>query len=145
MRTVFVGHPMIENLEEKRIDEPRDPHLVGLFPGSRAREVRKLLPIMLEVMRELHARRPELRFEIAAASESLARHDPRELAPRVGSLGEVEVVGRRGRADDAAERGRRGRLRHRDPGGGLFSAALSVLVYKVAALTYLAGRMLDSG
>ena len=31
----------------------RDPNLVGLFPGSRAREVRKLMPILIEVMREL--------------------------------------------------------------------------------------------
>ena len=39
LRTIFVGHPMIENLEAKRIDTPRDPNLVGLFPGSRGREV----------------------------------------------------------------------------------------------------------
>ena len=38
LRTIFVGHPMIENLEAKRIDAPRDPNLVGLFPGvGRAR------------------------------------------------------------------------------------------------------------
>src|SRR5947209_8607754 len=41
LRTIFVGHPMIERLREKRIDIQRDPDLVGLFPGSRAREVRK--------------------------------------------------------------------------------------------------------
>src|SRR6266446_430460 len=42
LRTVFAGHPMIENLESKRIDTPRDPNLIAFFPGSRAREVRNI-------------------------------------------------------------------------------------------------------
>ena len=53
LRTVFVGHPMIENLAAKRLQLARDPNLVGLFPGSRAREVRQLMPILRDVMREL--------------------------------------------------------------------------------------------
>src|SRR5437660_6588549 len=56
LRTVFVGHPMIENLAARRTGEPRQPNLVGLFPGSRFREVRKIFPIMLEAARELVAR-----------------------------------------------------------------------------------------
>jgi lipid-A-disaccharide synthase len=46
LRAVFVGHPMIERLETQRIDAPRDPNLIGLFPGSRSREVRKILPVL---------------------------------------------------------------------------------------------------
>src|SRR5204863_2830738 len=38
LRTVFVGHPMIENLGRRRTGETRDPHLVVLFPGRRSRE-----------------------------------------------------------------------------------------------------------
>src|SRR5213078_848602 len=44
LQTIFVGHPMIENLSARRIAVARDPNLVGLFPGSRLREVRKILP-----------------------------------------------------------------------------------------------------
>src|SRR5712691_9629076 len=38
LRTVFVGHPMIENLAARRTGEARAPNRVGLFPGSRFRE-----------------------------------------------------------------------------------------------------------
>lgn len=72
LRTVFVGHPMIENLAKLRTGEQRQPNLIGLFPGSRLREVRKIFPLMLEAAREIVTRQPEIRFEVAAASELLA-------------------------------------------------------------------------
>ncbi len=53
LRTVFVGHPMIEALDASRRSEMRAPNLIGLFPGSRWREVRKILPTMLRAA-ELH-------------------------------------------------------------------------------------------
>src|SRR6185312_14420545 len=68
LRTVFVGHPMIENLAKLRTTEERQPNLIGLFPGSRLREVRKIFPIMLEAAREIAGRQPETSFEVAAAS-----------------------------------------------------------------------------
>jgi len=73
LRTVFVGHPMLENLAARRTGEPRDSNLIGLFPGSRSREVKKIFPVMLAAAREILPRRPATRFEIAAASEPLAR------------------------------------------------------------------------
>lgn len=72
LHTIFVGHPMIENLAKSRTGEERDPNLVGLFPGSRSREVKKILPVLLQTVREIVARRPVTRFEIAAASNALA-------------------------------------------------------------------------
>src|SRR6266702_624033 len=71
LRTVFVGHPMVERLRARKIDIERDPNLIGLFPGSRPREVRKIFPISVETACELSERKPSLHFEIAAASESL--------------------------------------------------------------------------
>jgi lipid-A-disaccharide synthase len=41
---VFVGHPMLDSLAAKRLDRPRAMDLVGLFPGSRRKEVRKIFP-----------------------------------------------------------------------------------------------------
>src|SRR5438132_4089878 len=35
LRTVFVGHPMIERLSGQKIETERDPNLIALFPGSR--------------------------------------------------------------------------------------------------------------
>ncbi len=138
LRTIFVGHPMIDNLAAKRRDLPRDPNLVGLFPGSRAREVRKLMPILREVMHELWARKPELRFEFAAASERLAAAIRQELP---SSLGPVEIMV--GQAALTMQRSAAGVVAS---GTATLEAAFFrlpfVLVYKVAALTYLAGRML---
>ncbi|MGI8955768.1 MAG: lipid-A-disaccharide synthase [Chthoniobacterales bacterium] len=141
LRTIFVGHPMIENLERKRTDALRTPHLIGLFPGSRMREVRKLLSILIEVMRALHKARPELHFEIAAASESLAMVIRRDLEAVLGSLGQVEVT-----VGHAAQTMQRSSIGVVASGTAKLEAAFFrmpfVLVYKVAAMTYLAARML---
>ena len=141
LRAIFVGHPMIENLAAKRTNTQRDPDLIGLFPGSRAREVRKLMPIFREMMRELHARRPELRFEFAAASAVLAEAIRSGLQPSASSLGKVAVV--IGQAAATMQRSAAGVVAS---GTATLEAAFFrlpfVLVYKVAALTYRVGRML---
>jgi lipid-A-disaccharide synthase len=163
LRTIFVGHPMIENLEAKRIETLRAPQLVGLFPGSRAREVRKLLPILIEVIRLLRAQRPDLHFEISAATEGLAasiretlsadadsadwtsgssslrRDSPRRVQD--GSLGTIRVL-----VGQAAETMQKSAVGVVASGTATLEAAFFrlpfVLIYKVAALTYLGGRML---
>src|SRR5260370_7128074 len=70
---------MVERLRARKIDIERDPNLIGLFPGSRPREVRKIFPILVETARELCKQRPNSHFEIAAASESLAAEISRTL------------------------------------------------------------------
>lgn len=72
LHTIFVGHPMLDSLEAKLIDEPREPDLVGLFPGSRGKEVRRIFPVMIEAAEAIQRERPEVRFEAAAASHQLA-------------------------------------------------------------------------
>ena len=80
LRTIFVGHPMVENLAQRRTGETRDPNLVGLFPGSRSREVKKIFPVMLRSAAKMIEERPEVRFEVAAASPALAGEMQRLLA-----------------------------------------------------------------
>jgi lipid-A-disaccharide synthase len=80
LRAVFVGHPMIERLRGHKIEIERDPNLVGLFPGSRSREVRKIFPILIETANELVRQKPDLRFEVAAASLRLAQEMENILA-----------------------------------------------------------------
>src|SRR5260370_37315552 len=63
---------MIENLAARPTWEERQPNLIGLFPGSRLREVRKIFPIMVEAAHQIVAEQEEIHFEVAAASESLA-------------------------------------------------------------------------
>lgn len=141
LRAIFVGHPMIENLEAKRTNESRDRNLVGLFPGSRGREVRKLMPIFAAAMRELRTLEPALRFEIAAASEGLAQIIREQLEPIGDSLGKVRLT-----VGEAAETMQRSGTGIVASGTATLEAAFFrmpfVLVYKVAGPTYLAGRML---
>ena len=72
LRTVFTGHPLVDELEEKRIGVERADDLVGLFPGSREREVSRLFPLMVDTVGRMHSHQPEWKYEAAAASEKLA-------------------------------------------------------------------------
>ena len=139
LRTIFVGHPMIERLRERKIDIERDSNLVGLFPGSRAREVRKIFPALLETARELRKSKPSLQFEIAAASDRLARQIETMLAPEDQRAFAIKV----GQTAEIMQRAFVGIVAS---GSATLEAAYFrmpfVLVYKVAWPTYFAGRML---
>jgi lipid-A-disaccharide synthase len=149
LRTIFVGHPMIERLHERKVDTGRDPNLVGLFPGSRAREVRKIFPILIETARELRRSRPNLRFEVAAASEELASEirrivgrfceTPAADASALQELLEIKI----GQTAEIMQRAFVGIVAS---GSATLEAAYFrmpfVLIYKVAWPTYFAGRLL---
>jgi lipid-A-disaccharide synthase len=73
LKTTFVGHPLVDELAAKKLpDAPRDEALIGLFPGSREREVARLLPMMIQAAFSLRAWRGDLTFEVPAASAQLA-------------------------------------------------------------------------
>jgi len=69
LRTEFVGHPIVELLGKDRIQVSRDTNLIGLFPGSREREVKRNFPAMAGAAKRILASRPETRFEAASASQ----------------------------------------------------------------------------
>ncbi len=136
LRAVFVGHPMVERLEKQKIDIPRDPNLIGLFPGSRSREVRKIFPVMIEAARQLLHRNPTLRFQVAAASEELGREMNEQLADRHAIeiyVGETATIMQRAFVGIVAS------------GSATLEAAYFkmpfVLIYKVAWPTYVAARL----
>ena len=140
LRTVFVGHPMIESLEARRITGGRAANLIGLFPGSRSREIRKILPIMLGAATHIVQRKPELQFEIAAASGKLA--DEIHAQVRGSRLSENAVRVTIGEASAAMQRASVGMVAS---GTATLEAAYFrmpfVLVYRVAWLTYVAARL----
>ena len=143
LRAVFVGHPMIERLRARKIDTERDRNLIGLFPGSRMREVRKIFPVMLESVPELQKQDRGMRFEVAAASEELAR-EMREMLDQRGQnqqgiqikVGETAALMQRAFAGIVAS------------GSATLEAAYFrlpfVLIYKVTWATYLAARLVVS-
>jgi lipid-A-disaccharide synthase len=139
LRTIFVGHPMIDNLRAHKIDIKRDRHLIGLFPGSRSREVLKNFPVMLDAVRELFHENQLLRFEVAAASESLVADIWEMLTDARMREGLFRVV-----TDETAAAMQRASAGIVASGSATLEAAYFrlpfVLVYKVSWLTYLAAR-----
>ena len=83
LRTEFCGHPMVDRVQTLRRDWPREPGLVGWFPGSRLNEVRRLFPIMVQAAQAIRLAVPEARFAVSAANETLAGH-MRTMADALG-------------------------------------------------------------
>lgn len=79
LRTIFVGHPMLDSLAAKKTGTPREAALVGLFPGSRTKEVRKNFPTMVAAATLIRAESSGVRFEASAASPALAEMMREEL------------------------------------------------------------------
>jgi lipid-A-disaccharide synthase len=127
---------MIERLKTQKIDTHRDPNLIGLFPGSRSREVRKIFPVMIEAARLLLHLKPTLRFQVAAASEELACEMNEQLAIRHSiemNVGQTATIMQRAFVGMVAS------------GSATLEAAYYgmpfVLIYKVAWPTYVAARL----
>jgi lipid-A-disaccharide synthase len=142
LRALFVGHPMMERLQARKIDVERDPNLIGLFPGSRLREVRKIFPIMIETARLLLRRRPTLHFQVAAASEELAHEMNSKTAALEEFYDQQPIQIKVGETSEIMQRAWAGIVAS---GSATLEAAYFrmpfVLVYKVAWPTYVAARM----
>jgi lipid-A-disaccharide synthase len=141
LKTTFVGHPLVDELEEKRLPEAvRDEALVGLFPGSREREVARLFPMLIESAKLLRAWRGDLRFEVPAASVKLAAQI-RQLLVEADADGWIMVT-----AGGSHALMQRACCAVIASGTATLEAACYglpyCLVYRVAPLTYLLGRML---
>ncbi|MCW1912112.1 lipid-A-disaccharide synthase [Luteolibacter sp. GHJ8] len=138
--TTFVGHPLVDELEEEREGGGRESDLVALLPGSREREVARLFPMMLEAARRLHLKRPETRFEACGASAKLTAR-MRELVENAKMQDQVTV--REGGAHELMQRAECGVVAS---GTATLEAAYFglpyCLVYKVAWPTYLAAKAL---
>ncbi len=151
LRALFVGHPMIERLQVRKADVERDPNLIGLFPGSRLREVRKILPVSIETARLLLRSKPTLRFEVAAASEELAQEISMMLTPHLNCLPPVTSGAPRTRPIFEIMVGKTAEIMQRAWVGIVASGSATLeaayfrmpfaLVYKVAWPTYLAARL----
>jgi lipid-A-disaccharide synthase len=141
LKTTFVGHPLVDELEEKRIPGVlRDVELVGLFPGSREREVARLFPTMIDAAKLLKSARSDLAFEVPAASAKLAVQI-RELIVEAGADGLITV--NQGESHSLMQRAACAVIAS---GTATLEAAYYglpySLVYRVAPLTYAAAKVL---
>lgn len=140
LKSDFVGHPLVDELEAERVAAlQRDELLIGLFPGSREREVARLLPMMLATAKRLRNKRPDLRFEVPAASEKLSVQI-RDLIEQAEVENWVEVSV--GQSHSLMQRACCGVLAS---GTATLEAAYYglpyCLVYRVAPLTYLIAKL----
>jgi lipid-A-disaccharide synthase len=136
LRTEFVGHPIVEQMAGDRMPVERDPNLLGLFPGSREREVRRIFPTMIEAAKRVAIARPDVRFEASAASEAHA------IQMR-GIAGDFPIEIRTGTAHELMQRAGTGIV---CSGTATLEAACFglpyALVYKTAWLTFEVGKRL---
>jgi lipid-A-disaccharide synthase len=141
LATKFVGHPLVDELADQRLNNvQREESLVGLFPGSREREVERLFPVMIETANRLLAWRADLLFEAPAASPKLgARMREMVINANAGQYLKVTTSGSHALMQRAC-------CAVIASGTATLEAAYFglpyCLVYKVAWPTYLAGRML---
>ena len=163
LRAIFVGHPMTsvipsenatpawsevysdETLKQTLRDpstplrSARDDNLIGLFPGSREREVKKIFPVMRGAAVELGHENPNLRFAVSAASEPLAELIRADLYGK-HATGKFFIV--KGETRSLMAKANVGMVAS---GTATLEAVLSqlpfVLIYRVAWLTYLAARL----
>ncbi|MFT4177512.1 MAG: lipid-A-disaccharide synthase [Luteolibacter sp.] len=141
LKTTFVGHPIVDELEAKRIPgQEREAGLVGLLPGSREREVARLFPMMVGTAKRLHERLPHLSFEVPAATPKLAVQI-REILAEAGAETLVKVTD--GGSHALMQRAECAVIAS---GTATLEAAYYglpyCLVYRVAPLTYVLGRLL---
>ena len=72
----FVGHPFFDEVAQHELDEQlcdqwqtATTRNVAVLPGSRTHEVTSNFPVMVEIMRRLVSRNPEIRFLVGCYNE----------------------------------------------------------------------------
>lgn len=137
VKTTFVGHPLLDRpgVGERRMVKARlglDPErpVLGLFPGSRAQEAKRLWPVFRNAARLVMEARPDVQCLVAAAGRA-EYPDP----------GAVRLV-----ADRPAECFAAADAALSKSGTTTLEAALAgapqVIAYRMNALSYLLARRL---
>jgi lipid-A-disaccharide synthase len=133
----FVGHPFVEDHE---LPDPQDQGVrsgIGLLPGSRSQEVRRILPVLLETAERIRRERPDEEFAIGLSSSvPLALY--REILDRYAVNAELK--------ENTQEVMASSRLLLVASGtatlqGALFGTPL-IVVYRLSMLNYLIARRL---
>jgi lipid-A-disaccharide synthase len=139
--SIFVGHPLIDMLPPRVAWTRREERLIGLFPGSRQREVRRNFPIMLASAETMAKAEPALQFEAAAASPATAQ----SMRALLRAQGRDETWCRISihQAHNLMQRATVGMV---SSGTATLEAALFempfVILYRVAWLTWVVGKRL---
>ena len=140
----FVGHPLLdeptESIKNGRLPHTADNTTIGLLPGSREVEIKRLLPVMLDAAENIHKLDPHLKFVVSVAPTVDSRlvktiAAEREISPTLTFRSEpVSQIFSRCRLVVAAS------------GTVTLQAAITgtpmVIIYKVSPVSYWLGRAL---
>ncbi len=85
----FVGHPLTDELIpaddihqlKNNFNLQENKKVIGLFPGSRRSEIKRLLPIIMESARQLSQRRNDIQFILPVASTLNVDDIKEQIAP----------------------------------------------------------------
>lgn len=96
----FVGHPLLDQVKlsgareelRKRFEIKAGEKAIALMPGSRSKEVRRILPVMLESARLLKSKVPGITFTLVQASHLTEEHYDEQLK----NYPDLEIRRRRG-------------------------------------------------
>ena len=140
LRPLYAGHPLVDQaLETLARPEPPLPwaegHRVALLPGSRDREIRTLLPVMVAAAVRLEAQAGACSFLIPAASARMRAAIEAQLARCPARPARLALVD--GQAREVLRQARAAAIAS---GTATLEASLmrcpSVLVYRISWLSY---------
>ncbi len=144
IQATFVGHPLLDThlfLEKSSVAKnTEDMPVVGFLPGSRDREIVKLLPVMLKSARILLERDKNMKF-IVSVAPSIKRKFVETIVEEHRGEYDFELV-----SDTVENVLKRCRLAVVASGTVTLEAAIfgipMIIIYKVSLLTYWLGKML---
>ncbi|MDR2760457.1 MAG: lipid-A-disaccharide synthase [Rickettsiales bacterium] len=92
LKTKFVGHPLFYQDSEyefdlKKIDRGARSNIIVITAGSREGEVRRLLPIILNVVERLRKQRNDLKYYFLATNDTFPL-----LKDKIGEDGDIKIV-----------------------------------------------------
>jgi lipid-A-disaccharide synthase len=140
----FVGHPLLDRISpasnQHALTAPTTQPVIGLLPGSREKEVKALLPVMLSAAKRIKHKLPLARF-IVSCSDSVNADPLMEAVGQYASELDVTVI--RGPVTRVFEQSH---MLVAASGTVTLEAALHglpvVIIYKISPLSYWLGKRL---
>ena len=67
VKATYVGHPLLNNNDYKKVLNQKKEY-IGFFPGSRLNEIKKHLPLINQIIENLHNKFPQENFLISSSN-----------------------------------------------------------------------------
>lgn len=106
----YVGHPFFDEIGDHPLDQRfvdvwknRKSQTIAILPGSRNQEVARCFPLMVQTMKRLHARHPNLTFLVACYRDAHRRRCLQELLVEAPTLPVQLFVGKTPEIIEAAD------------------------------------------